>query len=1172
MHHRLLSAMLLTFIGSLVFALRGEENAALRSRGSRIEVTCAIAKPLNDRWHKAGEMLNEQRPAGPIINDLTSARITVRLPVPLTVTRIGILTADYKDSFAMAKDVTVEIPGQEPVAAVLTQETKAPQFFPCSGKADQVTIRVRSVYPPRDTKTDQKRVYGSINQVQVLVSEDLDALFAIPTTYAQEQPTYVMRTPNLDPQTTVKVIGTPRKATEHPCTIWDAQDIAEIKGQIKTLPKAKRAYEGIVAFCEKAVRDQMVVPDEPDRGDNPKVAAQHNAVAVGIGNLGIGYALSGNEAYAKEAKRLLLELAKRYESWPVHQHPKFVHDSAKWSWQRLNEAIWIIPAAWGYDLIYNSPSMSAEERQTIADKFIMPCARDIMRSASIIRAATNWSAICAAGVMTAARVCGDQDLYEKSYMGLSRNLEEKQGGIFYHLDQGIDDDGMWAEGAIGYQFMAMRGLLVMAEILWHDGIDVYGYRNGRLKLVFDSPLWFCYPGGSSSPAVHDSGSSSLFGRDAHLYQYARRRYGDTTYNAILRHVAPSLESVYNLFLPAFDFATVDAADLPAVPSTLFPGVGFAIARTGAGEESKYLFMDYGPNRSHGHPDKLNFNLFALGQELFADAGSAWYSLDIYKRYYSHTLAHNTVTANGMNQIMTGGRLEAYGSLGDMAVIRASSDSAIPACALDRTLVMFGSRLYDIYMVKSGMPYTLDLPYHCHGELTQSVATAPWADHPADKPGYAYFTDPLAAKTDGDWACSWTVPKGRVDLRVLGETGTQAVFATTPKGGSKLGTTMIRRRANETVFGSVMDTISTGTDSSIKSVRKMADRPGGYALVADLASGGQEVVMANFSGGLRTFGEWTTDARVAAVQLRGNHATGFYMAGGTRITGPGVSIHSETPTLLACRVVKDGLVQLANQGEGTTQITLTGMRASRVAYTMDRAGKRLAGRPLAKGARSTRLTADAYTTYELISGKQPTVAEHEAGIRRAKIEAMVREEQRQRAELTEAAALQAKKARAAAVPADFRMLVQAEDMVAQAGGKVNISTSKVGSVGEAFSGWNNPDHWLEYTVEAPRGGYYQFALKYCREGGPTVRSVQIDGEFPHPSFRKLSMPGTGGWSNGTDNWQFFTLQWPLLGKPFLIHLTKGPHRVRLNNVSGGGLNLDYLLIAAPAMAISWDTVE
>ena len=61
---------------------------------------------------------------------------------------------------------------------------------------------------------------------------------------------------------------------------------------------------------------------------------------------------------------------------------------------------------------------------------------------------------------------------------------------------------------------------------------------------------------------------------------------------------------------------------------------------------------------------------------------------------------------------------------------------------------------------------------------------------------------------------------------------------------------------------------------------------------------------------------------------------------------------------------------------------------------------------------------------------------------------------------------------------------------------------------------------------------------------------------------FEMPGTGGWSNGADNWKLYTLQWPLVEKPYLWPLKAGKHTIRVTNIGGGGLNLDYIVIAAP----------
>lgn len=1175
---KLLSALWTCLVLGTLCLGHAEDNAAARSRGARITVTSANKKkPVNERWKKVRQMISDTKPAGPIIHMIHTAEISVFLALPLNVTRVGILNGDYKGTFAMAKDITIQAPDKEEKKFSLTQDTKKLQFFPYSAKTDRITIKVTSKYPPKNGKKPDLD-YGTISNVQVMVAEDLGKLFAPPDTYTRGLPTYAMRTFNLDPQGFTGVVGKPRKATGHPCTIWDAQDIAEFKKQIAKYPKAKDAYDGIVAFAEKACVLKQQVPDEPDTGVNG-LGKTHTAIATGIGNLGIAYALSGNDKYAAEAKRMLLELADRFEGWPIHKHPKFNHDAAKWSWQRLNEAIWLIPCAWGYDLIHDSKALTDEERKKIEGHFIMPCVKSIMRSQGIICAPTNWSVICNAAVMIGARVCGDEVYYKKSINGLGGKPKKngtkssRKGGIYFHLDAGIDEDGMWAEGAIGYQFMAMRGLLVCAEVLWRDGIDIYSYRNGRLKHVFDSPIWYCYPGGRSSPSVHDSGSADIFGRDAHLYQYAMQRYGDKTYNAVLCKVAPTFESVYNLFLPAANFHPVDAADLPRVPSILFPGVGFTINRTGDGDGTKYLFTDYGPNRSHGHADKLNFALYALGQELFADAGSAWYSTDIYKRYYPHSQAHNTVTANEMTQIKTGGRLEAYGTLGDMAMVRASCDKAIPAVALDRTMFLSGDRLYDIFMVKSGIPSIFDLPYHSFGEMKQEVAKEPWKDHPIKKSGYCYYKDPIAAKTDSDWNCSWTVKKGQVDMHFMGEPGSEIIFATTPKGGSQLPTAMIRRRGKETIYSCGMDIVPTGGAKSIKAVRKLkADKDLGAGLVCAVQDGSQEVLLTNFTGDKLKIGEYETDARVAFLKVADGKLKALYMAGGTVLASPKVTVQASVPSLIAYREAKPGLVQLANQGEKETEVTISALDAADKIHDVDRAGKRTGSRaaPIADG--KLKVSVKAFGEYELTKGEQPTVAELAERERRTKMEAQVAREKKEREDFLKQVEAQYDEAKKAGVPEDYFVLAQAEKPSGEGGGKVTISSKKAATLGDAFLNWDRHGHWLEYDVEVKHPGKYQVILKYCREGGSVKRALQVNGEFPFEGARAFELAGTGGWSNGADNWRLHTIAWPLVGKPFLVDLKEGKNKIRLTNIGGGGVNLDYVVVVAPFAKHTKKTLE
>lgn len=1135
------------------------ENAALSSRGAKIAIT---GTSMNDRWNKPSAMLREERPAGPILNELEKAIIEISLPIRMNIVQVGLVQAEYRKAFAMAREVEISAPGAEPKTVTLEPRPNRAQVFDFAANTDRVTVRVKTITPSEEGSNR----YGGFNQVQLLVSDDLNELYSAPAWY-RPAPAQILLTPNLLEDRGVNVIGEPRRATAHPKTIWDAQDIAELKRQIATEPAAKAAYDRLIAFCEQSVAKPIPVPVEKDDGVNPALASAHTAAATGIANLGMGYALSGNEAYASEARRMLLELAERFEGWPITQHPSFTHDSSKWSWQRLNDAIWLIPAAWGFDLIHNSPSLSDADRAAIRDRFIIPCAKGILRSEGILAAATNWSVIATAAVMTAGRVADDAVLYEKAKTGIARG-RGRAGGVFWHIDNAISNDGLWVEGAIGYQFMAMRGLLVMAEILWRDGVDVYGYNNARLKAVFDSPIWYSYPGGRDAPAIGDTGGASLFGRDAHLYQYAFRRYGDKAYNAILAVASKTLDSQNNLFLPAFDFTPVDPTDLPRVPSILFRDVGYAILRAGDAEESKYLLFKYGQAQSHSHPDQLSFNLFGLGQELFADGGSAWYSTDIYRRYYSQTLAHNTIVANGQNHIKAAAELEAYGSLGPLGIVRGHNAKVIPAAVLDRTQLISDGRVYDIFLAASRIPYTYELPYHGFGELEQQVATAPWADHPADQPGYAYFQNPLHAFHSNDWQAIWTVRGGQLRLHYLGAPNTEIVVAQTPKGGAMLPTVMPRRKASETVFAGVADLVPAGSEGSVRSVMAVPVTGGhGYAMRVELANDAYEQIMINYGEGALRFGEWTSDARTAFVRVVGGKLDAFLLSGGVRLEGPAGTVTAGAPALVAYRTSRDGLAEMANLAEAPTTVTVQGIAAYDAVYAMgadgSRASRTAAGGPIPLGARAR---------VELTRGAQPTVAEHEASIRREKLAAEAERIRRERAAREQALATVLEQARAAGVPPGYFVLIQAETPVEQEGGKVS-PINRVGDFGGSFTMWNDRGHSIHYEFDVAHAGWYQVALKYCREGDAGERAIRINGEYPDPAFAAVSLPGTGGWSRGADNWEIVGVNDPLHGRAVLVQLAAGRHRLTLENLTGdGGCNVDYIVVAEPFMTVTRSAVE
>lgn len=141
-----------------------------------------------------------------------------------------------------------------------------------------------------------------------------------------------------------------------------------------------------------------------------------------------------------------------------------------------------------------------------------------------------------------------------------------------------------------------------------------------------------------------------------------------------------------------------------------------------------------------------------------------------------------------------------------------------------------------------------------------------------------------------------------------------------------------------------------------------------------------------------------------------------------------------------------------------------------------------------------------------------------------------------------------------------VMIQAEDFAAQGGegNDIEIVEGRVNSLGKAITKWeSNIGHWAEWKFTIPQDAVYELTLKYASGSGHAERAVQIDGKYPDTALAKVLLPGTGGYSQGSDDWKF----WKLLNserKPLQIDLTKGAHTLRIMNVSGG-LALDYILV-------------
>ena len=93
-------------------------------------------------------------------------------------------------------------------------------------------------------------------------------------------------------------------------------------------------------------------------------------------------------------------------------------------------------------------------------------------------------------------------------------------------------------------------------------------------------------------------------------------------------------------------------------------------------------------------------------------------------------------------------------------------------------------------------------------------------------------------------------------------------------------------------------------------------------------------------------------------------------------------------------------------------------------------------------------------------------------------------------------------------------------------------------------WRLGGRWVEWTFDVPSDGLYQLFFRMFNgyeSGLPVPRSIEIDGQVPFEEFKVVFFPRDR-------QWRGFRPETPD-GEPYLVHLTRGRHVIRLTPVVG-----------------------
>ncbi|HEY0074664.1 MAG TPA: alginate lyase family protein [Abditibacteriaceae bacterium] len=820
--------------------------------------------------------------------------ITIELPLKVPVGKVSFTQSDYAKE-AAPKDIEVAFDGQK-VRATLENarpekvrgKTKINwQDVPIGREIQSLTITVLSHH-------ESEVKWGGLGDIALWTNLNLDEKFRL-ADYDPKAPIYVHAASAK--AETVKVNLPPvAKAGEHPRLLFTPAEITQLREKLNNTERGKATFGSFKNLVDGYLKQEVKFPT-PEATAANNAGKEHSSLSYRAGGLGFAYALTGDEKYARAAREILVGYAGRYAAYPRHAG-RNKSDSSKVTFQRLSEAMWLIPQIEGYDYIYNSGVLSEADKKLINDGLIRPAIEEIRRKtpAEEVTDRTrknanwrveqppnavkgdypNWLNFYNTATLMAGIVTQDQNMIDLA-------IADLRGAIA----NGIGADGMWGEGAIGYQLFAMAVMVPAFEAAARQGVDLWGAANGRFKQLFDSPLRYAYPDGTL-PGINDSGRGKLGSWQTMVYDLGYLRYGDPRYAFLLNETQRQLHFSEGIYQPTHVFEKLPEPPSVVYGSTLFESLGYAILRN----ENTYALMDYGPHGGvHGHYDKLNLILFASppgakGDEIGGEPKMHGYDQALHPQWTTQTIAHNTLAVDEKSQMANDGKLLVYEDTPQIKIMRAESAGSYPGVLLDRTVITLPDAVIDLFHGRSALNHTWDRTFRYQGKLAQFPLAAAAPKPLGKSDGYEHFQVVATQTADALWQGDWETKAGKFQVDLAGVKGQQISIG---KGPDAEEMALARQSGNRADFGAVYG-LETWNNPATES--QWLSRENGLAAFELKQKDGTvtRVTVARKSGEWELAG-WKSDARVLVERRKGNELQ-LLLGGGTFVQNQAMQFRKE----------------------------------------------------------------------------------------------------------------------------------------------------------------------------------------------------------------------------------------------------------------------------------------
>ncbi|MDB5203409.1 MAG: alginate lyase family protein [Ferruginibacter sp.] len=531
---------------------------------------------------------------------------------------------------------------------------------------------------------------------------------------------------------------------QHPVAYMKKADILALKNEIPKYPLLKESYREIKADVDAWLGKDVDVPFPKDPAGG-YTHDKHKANYTLMFNSGLLYNLTGDQRYALLVKNMLLKYAQLNPT--LKNHPESTSSSpGRIFWQALNDANWLVYTGMAYDLVRESLSLS--ERKQIEDGAFKPevdfFTKDLKPWFNLVHNHGVWAC---AGVGIVGIATDNNDYVE---MALKGTEKIGNGGFLAQLDGLFSPDGYYTEGPY-YVRYAILPYYLFANALYHarPELKIFEHRNQILRKALLAALQQTNLNGTFFPindALKEKDYTSnelvtaidiaweVYGKDNGLLTVAKKQD-----RVLLSKGGASIAAALagkQAVSSQFPYTSVEYRD-----GAKGDEGGVSLLRSGSGKDLTTLIFKYTSHGlSHGHFDKLNYNLFDKGNEVITDYGSVRFIgveqkyggryLAENKAYAGQTIAHNTLVVDGASHFNgkeeVGEKYHADKLFSDISkanlqVVIAEDEHAYDGVRMQRSLYMLqlpGEKKFiiDLFHVTSDKPHQYDLPFQYSGNL------------------------------------------------------------------------------------------------------------------------------------------------------------------------------------------------------------------------------------------------------------------------------------------------------------------------------------------------------------------------------------------------------------------------------------------------------------------------